>query len=146
MRKIMVTFALLTFSAIGFAATPNLSDLRYDHTGREKAGACMKAGWDAAQPTDAQNAALKTLLDTLHTLIANSKTQIETAIRELYLTWGHHPVDKNAVHGSQYQLDQLITPVRDAIIDTMADGIDLLTIEQRQAYDAAFGDCMRAKK
>ena len=144
MKTISIIICTLAVSAIAAAATPDLRELGAADDHHKQMAECMQEGWAATHPTDAQNQSLATLMTTLHNTVAANKDAIETAAREFFLTWGHHPIDGNAVHQAQYTLDNTIAPVKTAVIDTMVSAINLLTIEQRDLYDHAFAVCMNS--
>jgi hypothetical protein len=140
MKKIM-SVALLLFSAKALAIEP-LAKVTGDDISITSIHECMMMGWVAAEPTDEQAASGKTMMDDLHTFIADRIENITSLKRNVMAAWIRHPIDLFEVNSAKGELENAVVPVRDEITTATVNVINLLNVFQRGKFDKAFVTCM----
>jgi hypothetical protein len=141
----MTGFAVL-FSASAFAMSPDFSQFDqqdpsqgggdHDHMGQ-----CIKASWEAANPTDDQNAKAKDACTEIKSVVDKHKDALKADFKALMETFKAYPIVQGDVVKAETALGGEFMPIHDAVRDGAISILNLLTADQRKAFDAAFMEC-----
>ena len=143
--KNLFLLTTLTMASGAFAA-PDFSVLGEapEYMGRvEKMQECIKAGWQAAHPTDEQNQAAGEYLKSAHGVVRQNMKAIKEAARGVWIEFAKHPITKADVDTAEGKLQVPVKLVRTTVRDAIIDSLNLLTNEQRDQYDQAFMACIK---
>ena len=140
MKKILA-LGFILFGTKAFALE-TLANVTGDNYSVSSVHECMMTGWTSAEPSTDQTATARTMLDNLHTFIADRIENIQSLGRNVLAAWVRHPVSLTEVNTARSDLDAAVNPVKDEVTSTTVGIINLLTVAQRGKFDKAFATCM----
>lgn len=149
MTKFMTTLFALSLSTAAFAATPDFSaldsglELDGGHGGHGGKHACIHHAWKAAKPTAEQNTQAKALLGSVKTVVERNKDAIKADFHALMAAWAKYPVSKTEVVAAQANLQGGVAPIREAALDAKIGVLNLLSENQRLAFDESLKECVK---
>lgn len=156
----------LLFSTLAFAAAPDFAALENDngavvqpaqpalpsqpaepekpHHGHHGLRICKRAGWEAAQPTAEQTEKAKEIIQSVKSVVQQNREAIHAAKKGVFEAWKKHPISKEEVKAALHALHEAKKPVKEAILDARISILNLLSDQQRTAFDHAFIECVKA--
>jgi hypothetical protein len=102
---------------------------------------CGHEAWNAASPTDDQTNAAKAIFAPVKQMYMDNKAAIMTDVAALKAAFATQPIVKSDVETAGKNLFTLVMPIQKAGLDAAIDSINLLSVDQRKAFDAAFKAC-----
>jgi len=145
MIKYALALCALLCMPSAFAAMPDFSAFAEngtEHGGGDRMHECMKAGWQAAQPSEDQNKQAHEFMCEAHKTMEAHKDAIHQGVRDVMHAWMQHPIVKDDVITAESHLHDHIVPVSAAMRDARINILNLLSAEQRGQFDHAFHECI----
>jgi hypothetical protein len=120
------------------------ADQGHDHHGHGhgKMGACMKEAWAATKPSDDQNKQAGAFCETAKAVIDANKDAAKSAMQGLMTEWMKQPVSRDGVIAAEGTAETAFAPIKGAVRDTKISILNLLTADQRKAFDQEFIECL----
>ena len=147
MTKLISIFCALFISVSAFAMKPDFSAFDHDGgNGGDKMRTCMKDAWYSADPSEVQNQQAHYFMMGVKAVYEANKEGIMQGMHSMMAAWKKHPVSKDEVVAAEGGLKEHLTPVTEALRDGHINVINLLSIDQRAAFDEAFKACMENGK
>ncbi len=144
MLKFALIAASLILSSSAFAAESEVS-IFSDHDiaqlGFKKIGNCLKKGWEAASPTEDQSAKAKTFMQTAKATLDGKKEALKKDKQALMDAWSASQVSKEAVEAAEMALHNDMMPVRKAFQEAKISALNLLSPEQKTAFNSSVKSC-----
>lgn len=144
MIRIAVIAASLVLSTSAFAAESDVSifsDKDIVQLGIKKIGNCLKEGWKAASPTEDQTAKAKAFIQTAEATLEGKKDALRRDKQALMDAWSASPVSREAVEAAETALYNDMMPVRKAFQEAKINALNLLSPEQKTAFNSAVKSC-----
>lgn len=103
---------------------------------------CMVQGWKAAKTSEDQNTQARAFMQKAKAVFEAHKDGIKAGMESMKAAWRKHPISKDEVAKAGAGLHEHVAPVMTAGREAHIDIIDLLSPEQRKAFDHGFMHCM----
>ena len=144
MKKLALLTIGLLFSASTFAAESDFSltsradmNLKNIHQLRK----CLKEGWKAATPTDAQKTESKTLVEAARKTIKDNKATLKKDKEDVMTAWAASPIVSADVEAAEARLRTDMIAVHSAVRDDIIGVLNLLSADQKKAFNTSFKSC-----
>jgi Spy/CpxP family protein refolding chaperone len=142
MKKLLLAILLIACPT-AFAADMDFAAFNdAHHPGMRKMHRCLKKSWKAANPTDQQGDTAKRYMDEAKAVMDQHKDAIHSAMEAMKTAWSKHPIVQAEVVAAEDSLREHGMPVRVAFRDAGINTLNLLSSEQRTAFDNTFKDCI----
>ncbi|MFZ9594559.1 MAG: Spy/CpxP family protein refolding chaperone [Bdellovibrionia bacterium] len=139
-NKLLVTLGLF-LSLSASAAEPEFAIFGRMVSHMQNLRECLKEGWQAAVPTEAQKNEARTLVQTTRGLLKAQKEGIRKARKDLFTAWSKSPVVPSEVEEAENRLRTDMVPVHNVIRENMVSVLNLLTPDQKLLFNDAFKSC-----
>lgn len=138
---------LMVLSSSAFAYTEPTASVEsvMQMAAPRKVHRCMMRAWKAAKPTPDQNTQAKQFMTDAHAVLDQNKAAIEAAATALKASWMAHPIVAADVDTNHMALHDAAVPVVKAFRGAAINIINLLSADQRKAYDGRFVKCIERK-
>ena len=150
MLKMISVLAAFAISSAAFAAAPDFSVLddgagHGGHQGGHHGGGmhkCMKGAWSAANPSEDQNQKAKGFMNEAKAVFDQHKDGIKQAMHGVMTAWKQYPISKDDVVAAEGVMHDQFSPVGEAMQDAKINTLNVLSADQRAAFDTSFAQCM----
>ncbi|MEO5968331.1 MAG: hypothetical protein ABIQ95_00265 [Bdellovibrionia bacterium] len=143
MKKSLLLIASLLLSVSAFADSPNFSMLGDSEMDMDKFHQCLCDSWKKADPSKDQNSEAKAFIGRAKETWDHNKVAVKTAKKELIAAWSHYPIFASDVTCAEYNLHQAIIPVHTVMRDSTLSILNILSGDQRKAFDRSFKRCIK---
>ncbi|MEO5969776.1 MAG: hypothetical protein ABIQ95_07585 [Bdellovibrionia bacterium] len=144
MIKPTLIAASLLLSLNSFAAEsdmPSFSNNSIMQSVFQKIDRCLKKGWKAASTDADQTAKAKAFLQTAQAVLAERKDAIIKDKQAVTEAWAAAQISSEAVESAEMALHNDIQPVHDAYRDAAINALNLLSPDQKMAFNSSFMSC-----
>lgn len=128
---------LLLITALLFASNASWAE---SHNKKMK---CGHEAWKASNPTQEQETAAQAYFAPVKKMIQDNRNGIKEAKQAFIATLKTHPIVKADVATTGKALLKLVLPIKKAAFSAVIDTINLLSVSQRQMFDASMLLCMK---
>jgi hypothetical protein len=137
-----ITMACVLFGtdakAVDFDVDTQVEDMTTAH-----GQACFKKAWDAAQPNENQQKHAGQVVGMVKKVHEHQKPEIAAAAVRLHTLLADHPVNIRRSRKALGKLTRAAAPVQFAVFRGHLMIVNLLSKEQRGAFDTAYHACMK---
>ena len=126
---------VLMITALLLSGASSWADSKHDQCGHE--------AWQAAKPTAEQTAAAEAYFAPVKKMFQDNKDAIEAAKAAFMAALKNHPIVKADATSTGKALFDLVMPIKSAAFSAVIDSINLLSLDQRHAFDDAFMACKK---
>jgi hypothetical protein len=138
---ILVLGLLVSVSA--FANSSGDFDYSQSNSSMKKLHTCIKGGWAASKPTDQQESDSKAFIQAARDSWEQNKEAVISAKKDLIAAWSAYPIVAEHVATAETDFQTALAPVKTAMRTSLIGVLNLLSNDQRKAFDQSFMSCMK---
>lgn len=147
MIKMIALIASLVASGYVYAA-PELTTLAEvnEFVAPKRMHRCVMRGWKRSGATADQSLQAEKFMNDAKAEMMSRKDAIHARVDEVKAAWMKYPIVRDEVAAAETALMAEVLPVKEAFRDAGINALNLLTQEQRTAFDTAFAACVNKRK
>jgi hypothetical protein len=145
MKKSALFIVGLFFSVTASAANPDYSILAQSAMNPKHFQQCLYKMWMAVSPTDAQIDNAMPFFRKAKNSWVQSRDGITKDSKDLIRAWSAYPISTSDIEKIEIALHDKIIPVHIGIRDNTIAILNLLTAEQRKAFDRSLFNCIGSR-